>query len=162
MVRNKNANYDKFFHNLYFFFFYDIIKKMAKDENERNDVNMKASQKIICFFIIILSFTFLVNTNQSFAKDIVSEIKGFKAEATKETSVTGLKSVVKKFLTALRVASTLLLIIVLASAGIRYITESSVNVKGEIKRTILPVILGLVFVFGASSFATLVISAFEK
>ena len=135
---------------------------MAKDENERNDVNMKASQKIICFFIIILSFTFLVNTNQSFAKDIVSEIKGFKAEPTKETSVTGLKSVVKKFLTALRVASTLLLIIVLASAGIRYITESSVNVKGEIKRTILPVILGLVFVFGASSFATLVISAFEK
>lgn len=135
---------------------------MAKDENERNDVNMKTSQKIICFFIIILSFTFLVNTNQSFAKDIVSEIKGFKAEATKEKSVTGLKSVVKKFLTALRVASTLLLIIVLASAGIRYITESSVNVKGEIKRTILPVILGLVFVFGASSFATLVISTFEK
>ena len=160
MVRNKNTNYDKFFHNLYFFFFYYIIKKMAKDENERNDVNMKTSQKIICFFIIILSFTFLVNTNQSFAKDIVSEIKGFKAEETKETSVTGLKKVVQKFLVALRVASGLLLIVVVASTGIRYITAPA-NIKGEIKKTGLPIILGLIFIFGASNFAALIISVIE-
>ena len=123
---------------------------------------MKVIQKSICFFIIILSFVFLINTNQSFATKISAEIEDFKAEVTTEKSVTGLQDVVKKFLVAVRVAAVLLLIIVLASAGIRYITETSINVKGEIKKTILPVILGLVFIFGASSFATLIISAFKK
>ena len=162
MVRNKNTNYEKIYHNLYFFFFYGIMKKIAKDKYERNDVNMKVIQKSICFFIIILSFVFLINTNQSFATKISAEIEDFKAEVTTEKSVTGLQDVVKKFLVAVRVAAVLLLIIVLASAGIRYITETSINVKGEIKKTILPVILGLVFIFGASSFATLIISAFKK
>ena len=138
------------------------MKKIAKDKYERNDVNMKVIQKSICFFIIILSFVFLINTNQSFATKISAEIEDFKAEVTTEKSVTGLQDVVKKFLVAVRVAAVLLLIIVLASAGIRYITETSINVKGEIKKTILPVILGLVFIFGASSFATLIISAFKK
>lgn len=124
-------------------------------------MRLKVVQKIICFFIIILSFTFLVNTNQSFAKSTLEEIKGFKAQTTEEKSVIDLQGVIKKILFALRVASVLLLIIVLASAGIRYITETSVNVKGEIKKTILPVILGLIFLFGASYFAAMIIDVFE-
>lgn len=123
---------------------------------------MKIIEKIICLLAIILCLTFCINTNISFSANIVSDIEGFKATtSTAPGSVTGLKDVVKKFLIAIRVASSLLLIIVIATSGIRYIT-SPANLKGEIKKNGLAVVFGLVFVFGASYFAAFILSVLGK
>lgn len=118
--------------------------------------------KLIRYFLIIIIFcAFLTKTDVIYATSISGEIQGFKAEVTTETSVTGLQTVVQKILNALRVASALLLIVVVATSGIRYIT-SPANIKGEIKKTALPIILGLIFIFGASNFAAYLIQVFGK
>ena len=123
---------------------------------------MKIIEKIIYLLAIILCLTFCINTNISFSANIESDIKGFKATtSTAPGSVRGLKDVVKKFLVAIRVASSLLLIIVIATSGIRYIT-SPANLKGEIKKNGLAVVFGLVFVFGASYFAAFILSVLGK
>ncbi len=120
---------------------------------------MKKIEKAIYFFIIILCFTFFLNTNLSYAKKVEDDIKDFKAESTAPDSVTGLKDVVKNFLVAIRVASSLLLVVVIATSGIRYITAPA-NLKGEIKKNGLAVALGLVFTFGASYFAAFMLDVF--
>lgn len=123
-------------------------------------MNMKIIGKIMYLFIIILSLTFLLNTNVSLSKNISDEISEFEVEDTVPASVSGLQNVVQKILVALRVSSVLLLIIVVATSGIRYITASA-NLKGEIKKTAFPVIVGLIFLFGASWFAGYLIQFFE-
>lgn len=123
-------------------------------------MNMKIIGKIMYIFIIILSLTFLLNTNVSLSKSISDEISEFKVGDTVPDSVSGLQNVVQKILVALRVSSVLLLIIVVATSGIRYITASA-NLKGEIKKTAFPVIVGLIFLFGASWFAGYLIQFFE-
>lgn len=123
-------------------------------------MNMKIIGKIMYLFIIILSLTFLLNTNVSLSKSISDEISEFEVEDTVPASVSGLQNVVQKILVALRVSSVLLLIIVVATSGIRYITASA-NLKGEIKKTAFPVIVGLIFLFGASWFAGYLIQFFE-
>lgn len=123
-------------------------------------MNMKIIGKIMYLFIIILSLTFLLNTNVSLSKNISDEISEFVVEDTVPASVSGLQNVVQKILEALRVSSVLLLIIVVATSGIRYITASA-NLKGEIKKTAFPVIVGLIFLFGASWFAGYLIQFFE-
>lgn len=123
-------------------------------------MNMKIIGKIMYLFIIILSLTFLLNTNVSLSKNISDEISEFVVEDTVPASVSGLQNVVQKILVALRVSSVLLLIIVVATSGIRYITASA-NLKGEIKKTAFPVIVGLIFLFGASWFAGYLIQFFE-
>lgn len=123
-------------------------------------MNMKIIGKIMYLFIIILSLTFLLNINVSLSKSISDEISEFEVEDTVPASVSGLQNVVQKILVALRVSSVLLLIIVVATSGIRYITASA-NLKGEIKKTAFPVIVGLIFLFGASWFAGYLIQFFE-
>lgn len=123
-------------------------------------MNMKIIGKIMYLFIIILSLTFLLNTNVSLSRNISDEISEFVVEDTVPASVSGLQNVVQKILVALRVSSVLLLIIVVATSGIRYITASA-NLKGEIKKTAFPVIVGLIFLFGASWFAGYLIQFFE-
>ena len=123
-------------------------------------MNMKIIGKIMYIFIIILSLTFLLNINVSLSKSISDEISEFEVEDTVPASVSGLQNVVQKILVALRVSSVLLLIIVVATSGIRYITASA-NLKGEIKKTAFPVIVGLIFLFGASWFAGYLIQFFE-
>ena len=123
---------------------------------------MNSIQKIIYLFIIILCLIFCINTNISFSASIESDIKGFKATtSTAPGSVTGLKEVVKKFLVALRAASILLLVIVIATSGVRYIV-ATVNLKGEIKKNAFAIVLGLMFIFGASYFASFLIKVFGK
>ena len=117
----------------------------------------------IAIIIILIGFSCMDSKTVYATGDtsISSEIDKFKASTVKEKSVKSLTEVANKFLSALRVASALLLVIVVASSGIRYIVASA-DVKGEIKKTALPVILGLILIFGASNLAALIIEIFGK
>lgn len=113
---------------------------------------------MIFFIIFTLGNIFYFNFKEVKAATLVEDIKGFNADFSKKSSLNDLKSITKKILNALRVIAVFILIIVIVTTGFRFVT-STPDVRGEIKNTMLPVIIGLIAVFGASSIASFIISA---
>ena len=92
---------------------------------------------------------------------IEDDIGGFEATLPETDKIEDLKSIIIKFLNALRVLSILTLLIIVVTTGFRYVT-SMPNIKEEIKKTMLPIILGLIFIFSATTIAAFIISALGK
>lgn len=117
----------------------------------------------IVMVIVMLFFDILygcINTNVK-ATLIEEDIGGFEATLPETDKVADLKSIIIKFLNALRVLSILTLLIIVVTTGFRYVT-SMPNIKEEIKKTMLPIILGLIFIFSATTIAAFIISALGK
>lgn len=135
------------------------------------EINIKIIYKVIIELIIIFLMFNVIELNTSMATndglqvatkittDTVGDaIKGFKAEKQDESTSSNLKMVIRRFLGVLRIISGLVLVIVLATTGFKYIT-STPDVKAEIKSKMFPVIMGLVLVYGAVSIATFFVVA---
>lgn len=117
----------------------------------------------IVMVIVMLFFDILygcINTNVKAAL-IEDDIGGFEATLPETDKINDLKSITIKFLNALRVLSILTLLIIVVTTGYRYVT-SMPNIKEEIKKTMLPIILGLIFIFSATTIAAFIISALGK
>ena len=117
----------------------------------------------IVMVIVMLFFDILygcINTNVK-ATLIEEDIGGFEATLPETDKINDLKSITIKFLNALRVLSILTLLIIVVTTGYRYVT-SMPNIKEEIKKTMLPIILGLIFIFSATTIAAFIISALGK
>ena len=117
----------------------------------------------IVMVIVMLFFDILygcINTNVK-AVLIEDDIGGFEATLPETDKIEDLKSITIKFLNALRVLSILTLLIIVVTTGFRYVT-SMPNIKEEIKKTMLPIILGLIFIFSATTIAAFIISALGK
>ena len=83
-----------------------------------------------------------------------------KATPTADDVPTGntlLIGVIKKLLSFLQVASGLIAILVIAFTGFNYVVASDPNIKEEMKKKMLPLIIGLICVFSASSIASFIL-----
>lgn len=61
--------------------------------------------------------------------------------------------IVKKILVVLQIASALITVVVLAFSGFNYIVAADAEMKSEIKKKMLPIVIGLILVFSATTIA---------
>ena len=127
---------------------------------------MKIFQKISIVLIVavIASFTLgTVSTNISMAAggqsptDVMENVTG----SSDDIDTSGLTDVAGKILTFLQVISGVFAIIMIAVTGFRYIIETA-DVKKELKQSMLPIIIGILLVFFATSIAKFIVNIFKK
>ena len=119
---------------------------------------MKYIFKISFIFVIFMSMLFVMPDEYmlvSFGETMTygSLLDGSKPQETDiaKISTTGVKGIVKKILGFVRVASALMSILVIAFAGFQYIVAADAEMKNEMKKKMLPLIIGLILVFSAST-----------
>ncbi len=124
---------------------------------------MKIFQKLLMVLIIavIASFTLgTVSTNTAMAAlspaDAMEKVNG----NANVGDTSGLTEVAGKILTFLQVISGIFAIIMIAVTGFRYIIETA-DVKKELKQSMLPIIVGILLVFFATSIAKFIVNIFD-
>ena len=71
----------------------------------------------------------------------------------------GVVIIIGRLLGFLQIASGLMTVVVISFTGFKYIVEPDPNMKEEAKKKLLPILIGIVLVFSATSVAKFVISA---
>ncbi len=115
---------------------------------------MKTINKIFAILMILVSTLVIMPVNMSFASDATAAIEGVKNK-TNETSSNNYESLqgtIGKLLGFLQIASALVAVLVLAYTGFNYIVGTP-DVKDEMKKKGVPIVVGFVLVFGATSIA---------
>ena len=114
---------------------------------------MKTISKIIAILLISVSTLIIMPTNLTFAtgEDASNAISGL--NATGSVDVTGVQGVIGKLLNFLQIASGLVAVLMIAIVGFGYIVAQTSDMKAEFKNKGLPIIIGIVLVFGAASIA---------
>lgn len=112
---------------------------------------MKIVKKIILILVIAICVFEVIPQNISVAstKDVVGTVIPV---TPSEDLATGLQATIGKLLGFLQIASGLVSILMIAIVGFNYIIATP-DVKDEMKKKMLPIIIGLVLVFGAVSIA---------
>ncbi len=119
---------------------------------------MKTVNKILAILVIAICTLTIMPKNTalaagSSAKNIVG---GVNASIPDDGYATDLQTTISKLLGFLQVASGLVAILMIAIVGFNYII-STPDVKDEMKKKMLPIIIGLVLVFGAVSVAKFIL-----
>lgn len=116
-------------------------------------VNMLIIMLMICGFIILPQ-----GQVRAAGETTVSGIvKGIRPIDPTEDKYSDLAKVVGKIIGFLQIASGITTVIMVAFLGFELIT-SMPEVRGEIKKKMLPMIIGIMLVFGATSIANFIIS----
>ena len=117
---------------------------------------MRTMLKVFIFFMIIVTMIIMPQNmvKASLAEKYVNDIGGDLSETytNMNTEINSVTNIVSKLLGFLQVISAVMSVIIIASTGFRYIVETP-EVKEEIKKTMLPMIVGIIFVFFATSIA---------
>ena len=117
---------------------------------------MKNIIKIITILIIIISCFIVIPQNEVNAATVSSIIKGVRPTNPAESNYKGLAEVSGKVLGFLQIASAITAVVMVGFLGFELITATP-DVKGEIKKKMFPMIIGMVLVFGATSVAKFLI-----
>ncbi len=112
--------------------------------------------KIIVIAIVIMGIL-IIPQNKVEAKDYtVSDIAGMMTpKYVNPDKYSGIQTVIGRILGFLQVASALTTVVVVAFLGFKMLTETP-EVKREVKQKGLPIIIGVVLVFGATSIASFI------
>ena len=122
---------------------------------------MKTLQKVLVVLLIAICVFAVLPQTYTFAggdaQKAIDDIKtGGTVEGTQELS-----TIAGRILTFLQVASGIAAVIMIAVTGFRYIVETP-EVKGELKKNMFPIIVGIILVFFATSIAKFFIGIFNK
>lgn len=125
---------------------------------------MTKFKKIFILFIIsfIIFNTFKVNFVYADVS-LTDDIGNFSADITENTisKTKSLRKIIGRFLGFLRVISGLLLVVMIAITGYKYIVATP-DIKATIKKEGMMVILGLILVFGAVSISEFIVSGMGR
>ncbi len=112
-----------------------------------NEVNIMEIKKVLAILIIFILVILLVgNTVQAFS---VNDLTGTESDAQE------IKTVGNKVIQVISVVGSILSVIVIIVLGIKYMV-GSVEEKAEYKRTMIPFLIGAIFIFAASSIAGII------
>lgn len=119
---------------------------------------MKTVYKIFAILMIAVCTLVIMPNNMSLAAGSSSASEAISNIPVSEPSgaTTGLSTVIGKLLGFLQVASGLVAVLMIAIVGFNYII-STPEIKDEMKKKMLPIIIGIVLVFGATSIAKFLI-----
>lgn len=118
---------------------------------------MKIGSKIMLFFIIA-TMLFVQLPTISFAEggNISSMVKATNPGESDTTASIGREmasNVIKKILALLQLSSALIAVVVIALTGFKYVFDNNIEVKNEMKQKMLPIVIGLMLVFSATTVA---------
>lgn len=122
---------------------------------------MKTLQKILLVLVIAGCVMMVIPQTQVFALDVAGTV-GKVTPSNADGKITeNLTTVVSKILGFIQIASGLLSIVMIAWTGFRYIIETP-EMKNELKKSLIPIVVGFLLVFMASTIAKFVIGMFEN
>ena len=121
---------------------------------------MKIELKVLIVFIIALLLVVQPQTS-IYAADggggsISSMVKATNPGESDGTAAIGSEmasEVIKKVLAFLQLASALIAVVVIALTGFKYVFDNDVEVKNEMKKRMLPIVIGMILVFSATTVA---------
>lgn len=122
---------------------------------------MNIYQRILIILIMIICIIGFMPQNISNANTIQDISQSFEAKDNDKVSYTSLTDIIGKLLGFLQIATGLISVVIIATTGYSYIVTTPPDLKGELKRKMLPVILGLMLVFSAVSIAKFIVGAIE-
>lgn len=127
---------------------------------------MKTFSKVLLILIMAICMVTLISQSVVFAEDAVDArgaIKAIEAEQSngKVEGTDGLSTMAGKIIVFLQVASGIAAVIMIAVTGFRYVIETP-EVKGELKKNMFPIIVGMILVFFATSIANFFLGMLTK
>ena len=113
--------------------------------------------------ILIFICVFLINIftpSFTLASKLSDDVSGFEANIDSNVArrTRSLKTVVNRLLGFLRIVSAFILVLVLGTSGYKYIVATP-EIKGELKKKMLPVIFGVILIFSAVTIAGFILGA---
>jgi len=122
---------------------------------------MKTMQKVLAILLIAVCVFGVISQistcNAAGISDTIDKIQ----PSNDVTGAENLTAIASRVLTFLQIASGIAAVIMIAVTGFRYIIETP-EVKGELKKNMLPIVIGLVLVFFATSIAKFFIGMFNN
>ena len=140
---------------------------------------MKITQKVLLMLFIIACVLIFMPRNVSFAataygsgggmgssstttntttSNAKSALQGLDGKLTTTADVSGLQGLIGNLVGFLQIASGLVAVFMIAFTGFNYIVGTP-ELKNEMKAKMLPIIVGLILVFGAVSIAKFILGA---
>ena len=116
---------------------------------------LKRLPELILISLLLIN---IFSPNFILAAKLSDDVGGFEAELDAVLKTKSLKIVVNRLLGFLRIISGLVLVLVLGTTGYKYIVATP-EIKGELKKRMLPVILGIILVFSAVTIAGFILGA---
>lgn len=122
---------------------------------------MKTLQRILVILLIATFVFAIIPVHQSHAYEVGGVINSMDGNANVDpNSVSTFSSVGNTILTFLQILSGITAVVMIAITGFRYIVETP-EVKGELKKNMLPIVIGIVLVFFAVSIAKFFLGMFQ-
>lgn len=121
---------------------------------------MKTFKRILIVLVIFTCVFGIMSQNISMAAsdDVSSIVGGVSPENPSGQLASDFQATIGKLLGFLQIASGLIAILMIALTGFNYIVATP-EVKEEMKKKMLPIIVGFVLVFGAVSIAKFILGA---
>lgn len=117
---------------------------------------MKKMKNILIILIIALIAICILPQSEVKAATVSGIVGNISPTNVPKSNYSGLQTVIGTILGFLQVASGLTSVIMIAFLGFKLLTETP-EVKGQVKDRFLPIVIGLVVVFGAVSISRFVI-----
>lgn len=115
-------------------------------------------KKKICILLILLFImSCCLSIGTSYADSIVDKLSGMEAVGTPDTSSNseGIPAAINSIISLLQYVGSGIAIIVVTILGIKYILASP-SEKADVKKSIMPIIIGCVLLFGGVNIAKLI------
>lgn len=120
---------------------------------------MKLLEKGLLILVLVVCIVGIIPKSTSFASNQTDRVMSkVIPEEPAPATYSNIQKIIGRILFILRIASGLVSVVVIAFTGFNYII-STPDVKHEIKRKMLPIIIGLVLIFSAVSIAQFVLEA---
>ena len=113
---------------------------------------------IVCMLTVIPSNFIKVEASKSKVSALVGTMTGDEIEDSYSTE---LIDTINSLLGFVQLAAGIISVVVICFTCFNYITASTPDMKEEVKKKMLPLIIGMVLVFGASSIARFILGAVE-
>lgn len=115
-------------------------------------------KKICLLLVILIIFASFVCIGRSYAADsIVDKLSGMQNVSTPDTSSngTGIPAAINSIISLMQYVGSGIAIIIVTILGIKYILASP-SEKADVKKSILPIIIGCALLFGGVNIAALI------
>ena len=115
---------------------------------------LKIAMTIAMIMAIVFTFSNIVFADNSTAESVIG---GIKPGLNKAGNYSGLQNMASRVISLIQVASIILAVILIAVFGFKFIMGSA-NEKADYQKSFIPLIVGLVVVFAATSIAQVIMT----
>ena len=122
---------------------------------------MKIMRKMLIVLLVVICVSSIMLVKPTNAYDVGQVIGNMTGnQQVDPNSVTTFSNLGDTILTFLQILSGITAVVMIAITGFRYIVETP-EVKGELKKNMLPIVIGIILVFFAASIAKFFLGMFK-